>query len=87
MNCKFCLWHKGGGSRIRCYPLEKVKVDLERLMNIEAVRMIEFVDADLFMKPKRALAILKHLAALNNCREQKGLPGESIYCLETIPNC
>ena len=84
MNCKFCLWHKGGGSRIRCYPLEKVKVDLERLMNIEALRMIEFVDADLFMKPKRALAILKHLAALNNCREQKGLPRVYIL-LETNP--
>ncbi|MBC8492859.1 MAG: cobalamin B12-binding domain-containing protein [Chloroflexi bacterium] len=84
MQCKFCLWHKEGGNRIRCYPMEKVKGDLDRLMNIESMRMVEFVDADLFMKPKRALAILEHFATLNNCREQRGLPRAYIL-LETNP--
>lgn len=73
MKCKFCLWYKGGTSKVRFYRMAKVKSDLARIFDLPNLRMLEFVDADINMNRSRAIEIFEHVRRLNDRREEEGL--------------
>lgn len=80
MKCKFCLWYKGGGNRLRFYPMKKVKSDLSSVFELPALEMLKFVDADINMNRKRALEIFRYIRGLNDQREKRGMNRVFILC-------
>ena len=81
--CKFCLWSRGD-SKVRFYPIEKIKKDLKAIFRARELKVLEIVDADIFMDESRALVILKHIKFLNDKRNLNGL-NRVFLLLETNP--
>lgn len=62
-NCKYCLSSTVKG--VRYFPLEKVKTDLMRFID-QRVMQVKFVDRTFNADKKRALEIMKFIAANDN---------------------
>ncbi|MBI4612228.1 MAG: cobalamin B12-binding domain-containing protein [Planctomycetes bacterium] len=73
--CRYCKWDRSGARKIRYYPIEKVKGDLERIFALPRLAVLELVDST-FFRPRdkaRGLEIMETIHRLNAGREASGL--------------
>ncbi|MBN1688271.1 MAG: B12-binding domain-containing radical SAM protein [Candidatus Omnitrophica bacterium] len=63
MNCKYCVWSTS--RKMRTYSLERVKRDLDIILNQASLKHIYFCDSNILLGRKRAKEIFSYLISRN----------------------
>jgi radical SAM superfamily enzyme YgiQ (UPF0313 family) len=91
MGCKYCCW--SFSKRMRYFSLERVKRDLDIILNEKNIEFIYFCDSSILLDKERGKQILKYIISSKQRKmirfefDVEQLDGEIIDLLQEIPNC